>query len=127
MNFTHLTYTGGDEPGLFTCMSIQVTIRAIFNLLHFMLANFDQRFGNGGEFGGRGIKNDAIVQNPFNVCQKGLGGSVLFPFDILLDRDQVHGTKDVIFVSRKLQRVHGLMKGFHAGNGSHASQCVPEK
>ena len=79
-----MTYTCCDKPRVFFCMSIQVAIRTVFDFLHFMLANFDQRFGNTCQLWGQWIENYAVMQNPLDVWKKRIVLDCIYNFYILL-------------------------------------------
>lgn len=60
-SFIYFTYTNFDEPVVLG-MCIQVAIRAVFDLAHFLSTNFDEEPGCAGQRTLRGIEDNGVVQ-----------------------------------------------------------------
>jgi hypothetical protein len=67
-------------------VSIEITIWAVFDFLHFVFADFDQRLRDGGQLGGRRVEDDAVVKDPLRGSQEGLRRAVPLLLDVLFHR-----------------------------------------
>jgi len=91
-----------------------------------MLADFDQRLGDGGQLGGRRVEDDAVVEDPLCGRQKRLRRAEPLLLDVLLHGAQVHGACDVVLVGGELRGVDRLGEGLHPGHGLHPAEGVLE-
>ena len=118
------TYTGSDEPGIFSRVSVKITVRTVFDLLHFMFAHLHQGLGDRRQLRRHRVENDAIVEDPLGRGQKCLRRAVPLFLYVLLHRAQVHGTSDVVFVRRELRRVDRSREWINPGHGFHPAESV---
>jgi hypothetical protein len=67
-------------------VSVEITIWAVFDFLHFVFADLDQRLRDGGQLGGRRVEDDAVVKDPLRSSQEGLRRAVPLLLDVLFHR-----------------------------------------
>lgn len=116
--------TGLSEPAVLLNMSIQVAVRTVLYLLHFMFAHLDYVLGNAGQFTHWRVEDDAVVEDPLAVSQHRLRAAVLLPPDVPLHGLNIHRAGDVVLVRRELQGVHWLEEGLTVGDRLHPGQGV---
>ena len=108
-------------------MRVEITVGAVFDLLHLVLADLHQRLGYGGQLRGRRVKDYAVVEDPLRSSQEGLGGTEALLLDILLHGAQIHGTGDIVLVGREVGGVDRFSEGLHPGHCLHPAQGVFEQ
>ena len=105
-------------------MCAHIAVGAVLDFLHLVPAYLYQRSGSRSYLGRGGIENYTIVEYPFGIGKEGFRRSILLSFKVFLYYRQVHGARDVVFVSWKRNWVNRSEERFDTRDRPHPGKCM---